>query len=783
MATADNTQDRLERFEPDEIPMDADGLIVDCMREFGRYTHLTKFPHLVDGLKAGQRRIIEALGTNTTNYIGMIGIIGQVVKRHGHGDGSIADTIYRMGEPWSHTFPLVDFKGSLGSYSEPVPAAPRYQEVRASQFAVDVYYEGINTKTFEMIPDIDQGWEPAYLIPKIPMVFLTGSFGIGVGFNNNFPPLSFTNLCKLTQEFIRRRQTFEGTGTLVPELDSWVLSATMVSAMARYLIPHFPSPGIIRNFDQVVDAYRQGNYTQPVMLDGIMRITPTALFLKALPPNRKFFDACEAVAVQMLDRNSFASANFARIHSGASGRSVSTDGQVDFDTVAANYAFHLKRGVRPFAVMNELKRQLQFTGYWRPNILGIDLDSNTKPYTPLQVLEIWYVARHRSIMADLRYTQNHLVTSIHRLRAQLTIRDHTDEVIAIIRGSVTEQDRITQLEKRFGLTIMQSKFLLQLPISSLSKFSQEELAARLHAVEQQLRDLREKFGTVDERMVNDIEALVAKYGKKAAPVTHSPTYKGALVLPDGVIQFWTDKDLADLLATWKDDNPKVVVYPEGKSYTIAVTPEGTVETSLTVDLPKDMPAIEFQVSKLAPRHTVVIRDGCIYRLEAMTYAAPEAGATVSHFYVGNRCTTIARNGRVEIIDTATIPLRRQVVAKGIKTDLVHVDGIYSDDLVIAHANPTEPNMIRLQRVRSGDQLLCSPLGELRILGMVKTGEPLLVSIPTWVLKRLRLGSVRIKNTAEAFPKCGDRAQLLLAKKSADTGHKLTKVPGLSMLQW
>src|ERR1041385_3166359 len=147
-------------------------------------------PHIEDGLKPVQRRILHSMWElEDGRYNKVANIIGNTMKYHPHGDASIGDAIIQLGQKDL----LIDMQGNWGNiYTGDSAAAPRYIESRLSKFALEVVF---NPKTTDWGLSYDgRNKEPFTLPIKFPLLLAQGVEGIAVGLATKILPHNFNEL-------------------------------------------------------------------------------------------------------------------------------------------------------------------------------------------------------------------------------------------------------------------------------------------------------------------------------------------------------------------------------------------------------------------------------------------------------------------------------------------------------------------------------------------------------------------------------------------------------------
>ena len=156
-------------------------------------------PHLSDGLKPVQRRILHSMKRmDDGRYNKVANIIGNTMQFHPHGDASIGDALVQLGQKDL----LVDCQGNWGNIlTGDSAAAPRYIEARLNKFALEVLF---NPKTTEWKPSYDgRNKEPVTLPAKFPLLLAQGAEGIAVGLSSKILPHNFNELCDAAVSYLK----------------------------------------------------------------------------------------------------------------------------------------------------------------------------------------------------------------------------------------------------------------------------------------------------------------------------------------------------------------------------------------------------------------------------------------------------------------------------------------------------------------------------------------------------------------------------------------------------
>lgn len=180
------------------------GMYNEWFLDYASYVILERaVPHVKDGLKPVQRRILHSLKElDDGRYHKVANVIGNTMKYHPHGDASIGDAMVQLGQKEL----LLDTQGNWGNIlTGDRAAAPRYIEVRLSKFALDVAF---NSKTTEWASSYDgRGKEPVTLPMKFPLLLAQGVEGIAVGLACKILPHNFNELIDASIKILQGKKT------------------------------------------------------------------------------------------------------------------------------------------------------------------------------------------------------------------------------------------------------------------------------------------------------------------------------------------------------------------------------------------------------------------------------------------------------------------------------------------------------------------------------------------------------------------------------------------------
>jgi topoisomerase-4 subunit A len=219
----------------------------DYFLDYASYVILERaVPHLHDGLKPVQRRILHSMRElDDGRYNKVANVVGNTMKYHPHGDQSIGDAMVQLGQKDL----MIDTQGNWGNtLTGDGAAAPRYIEARLTKFALEVAF---NPKTTQWLPSYDgRNQEPLTLPMKFPLLLAQGVEGIAVGLACKILPHNFNELITAAVAYLRK-EPFD-------------------------LVPDFPTGGIM-DASEYKEGLRGGKIRVRARIDaekkGILRIT------------------------------------------------------------------------------------------------------------------------------------------------------------------------------------------------------------------------------------------------------------------------------------------------------------------------------------------------------------------------------------------------------------------------------------------------------------------------------------------------------------------------------
>ncbi len=443
-------------------------------------------PHIGDGLKPVQRRIIYAmseLGLKAGNkYKKSARTVGDVIgKFHPHGDSAAYEAMVLMAQPFSYRYPLVDGQGNWGSPDDPKSfAAMRYTESRLDRFS-ELLLAELGQGTADWVPNFDGSMdEPSVLPAQVPHVLLNGTTGIAVGMATDIPP---HNLREVISACIK---LLEKPSTSIAELCELVRG------------PDFPTEAeIITPPEDILSLYETGRGSLK-MRAVYEKEKGGDIIVTALPYQASGAKVLEQIAAQMQAKKLPMVADL-RDESDHENPTrlviVPRSNRVDIDSLMA----HL------FATTDLEKN-------YRANFNVIGLDGRPAVKDLREMLREWLVYRRETVRRRLQYRLEKILKRLHILDGLLVAFLNIDEVIAIIRK---EDEPKPVLMKRFKITAEQAEAILELKLRHLAKLEEMKIRGEQAELAEE-RDALEKLLGSEARLTTlikkELKAIADDYG-------------------------------------------------------------------------------------------------------------------------------------------------------------------------------------------------------------------------------------------------------------------------------
>ena len=497
-----------------------------------------KLPHIVDGLKVIHRRILWTMYLHKmfSDKTLLNSVMGKIIELHPVGDQSINDACTRLMQDFSMGLKLLKARGNSGSYGMAKAGAPRYLHAGIDDLAKDIFFDGVNEKTIPMTLAEDCiHLEPAYLIPRLPTSLLIHTFTVGVGIKSTVYPLYFDNVCELVKKYAENQLTSNG------------LRGLDYSKLSKYFIPDIPISNTITNVDELLDAYDNGIYNKTIYVDSDVELAKNTITIRTIPFGMSFPDMTTTIKMLNRDKKNWLNDSLTGFHNGQNDKNI------------GNLELTFKSNKNIFEMFRKLSSIINYHSSLTPILNFITKRGNVIEMTPPTLLGTWYSERRASILGGIKYDQESESRLLREKEVKLKVRDHTDEIIDIIRNKAkTTEEALEKLQAKFNLSYNQANILYNTRIGNLNKQSASEIEEDIKRHQQKLIELKEKSRNADEIIFRDAEYFQKKYKKKR--VSKVTGYNGYIVDGTDIIQWDSIYEASKLLSNFSD--AKVFTYPE-----------------------------------------------------------------------------------------------------------------------------------------------------------------------------------------------------------------------------
>jgi len=430
--------------------------------DYSMYVILDRaLPHIGDGLKPVQRRIIYAMSelglSAASKHKKSARTVGDVLgKFHPHGDSACYEAMVLMAQPFSYRYPLVDGQGNWGSSDDPKSfAAMRYTEARLAKYA-RVLLQETGQGTVDWLPNFDGSLkEPAVLPARLPNLLLNGTAGIAVGMATDIPP---HNLVEVALAAIHLLDN--------PKAELADLSRIIPG-------PDFPAGGeIVTPASELWQMYESGRGSVKMRAKYIRE--GADLVITELPHQVSGSRILEQIAQQMQAK---------KLPMVADLRDES-----DHENPTRLVIIPRSNRVDTEALMGHLFATSDLEKSYRVNMNVIGLDGRPKVKSLRQLLAEWLSFRTETVRRRLQHRLQEVLDRLHILQGLLIAFLNIDEVISIIRS---EDEPRPVLMARFELSERQADWVLDTKLRQLARLEEIKIKAEQEQLEHEKEQLQQ----------------------------------------------------------------------------------------------------------------------------------------------------------------------------------------------------------------------------------------------------------------------------------------------------
>ncbi len=477
-----------------DIIISADGIEQRPMRHFTEEAYLNysmyvimdrALPHIGDGLKPVQRRIVYAMSelglSHVAKYKKSARTVGDVLgKFHPHGDSACYEAMVLMAQPFSYRYPLVDGQGNWGAPDDPKSfAAMRYTEAKLSRFS-ELLLSELGQGTVDWIPNFDGTLdEPKVLPARLPHILLNGVTGIAVGMATDIPPHNVREITEAACHLL------DNPAASVPDLLQYVKG------------PDYPTDAeIITPQHELQTIYETGRGS--VRMRAIYTVEDGDIVITALPHQTSGAKVLEQIAAQM---------NAKKLPMVSDLRDES-----DHESPTRIVIVPRSNRIDVEQLMQHLFATTDLEKSYRVNLNILGLDQRPRVKNLLEILSEWLVFRRDTVRRRLQYRLDKVLDRLHVLEALLIAFLNIDEVIRIIREN--DEPKPVLIE-RFLLTDRQAEAILELKLRHLAKLEEFKIRAEQDELNKEREYLQGILGSenkLTKLIRTELIADAKKYG-------------------------------------------------------------------------------------------------------------------------------------------------------------------------------------------------------------------------------------------------------------------------------
>ncbi|XQW84171.1 DNA topoisomerase IV subunit A [Thalassotalea piscium] len=649
----------------DVLEYSLDGVEQRPLRQFTEEAYLNysmyvimdrALPHIGDGLKPVQRRIVYAMSelglSALAKYKKSARTVGDVLgKFHPHGDSACYEAMVLMAQPFSYRYPLVDGQGNWGAPDDPKSfAAMRYTEARLSRFS-EVLLAELGQGTVDWTPNFDGTMkEPKTLPARLPHILLNGITGIAVGMATDIPPHNVREIASACVHLIETPK------------------AELADLLTYVKGPDYPTDAeIITPKAEIEKIYETGRGS--IKMRAVYEIEHGEVVISSLPHQASGGKILEQIAGQMTAKKL--------------PMVVDLRDESDHENPTRLVIVPRSNRVDTEQLMQHLFATTDLEKNYRVNLNMIGLNNKPAVKDLRTILLEWLEFRRETVRRRLQFRLDKVLARLHILDGLLVAYLNIDEVIEIIR---TFDDPKAELMTRFELSERQAEAILEIKLRQLAKLEEIKIRAEQDELNKEREYLEKTLGSkarMNTLIKKEIIEAAEKYGDDRRSILVERSEAKALsekdlVPSEPVTVVVSDKGWARC-AKGHDIEPESLSYKAGDEYLCSAKGRSnrpvvfidSTGRSYATDA-HSLPTARSQGEPLTGRfsltsganfeHTLMADDDCNYLLSS------DAG----YGFVGQFSEMVSRNknGKALLSLPANAKVMPPMVIKDLETALV-----------------------------------------------------------------------------------------------------------------
>lgn len=439
-------------------------------------------PNAFDGLKPVARRALYALYTNPDSgrkNRKVSRAASDAIAYHPHGDVSVSDVIYKMGQSWRNNIRYIDAQGNFGNIRGQEPAHPRYPECKLSQAASYIFFSDFKDSNVPMRLSYDgEGYEPDYLPARIPTVLCNPSFsGIGYGVATNIPSFNVSEVIQATIKLIKNP-------------DAKIL-----------LIPDSPTGCDIVDDGQFETINETGMGTLTMRATYDIDYMKNIITITSIPLQQTTDDIVRRLLVLR--------------KSGQLDELTDIADNTDGDEVSLNIT--LKSSENPDKFVDKIMKKKTGLKETFPVELRMIEDFQARVWGVRKFLKEWIEYRREAVRAIYNKKLMDTVNTHHMNEMFLMVfkKDNIKRSAEIARSSKNREEMIPRYMKEYGVTSVQAKTLTTMGFSHFSEESYEKFKQTKIQTEEDIKIFEEILSddtAVDQIILDELKKADKLFG-------------------------------------------------------------------------------------------------------------------------------------------------------------------------------------------------------------------------------------------------------------------------------
>ena len=434
-------------------------------------------PDARDGLKPVAKRILwsafEEKRLFSKPHVKSARIVGDVMgKYHPHGDSSIYGAMVRLSQNWVMRYPLIDWHGSNGNIAGDGPAAARYTEARLAKVTEDGLLNHIKEDNVDFIPNYDESLEEPVCLPSsFPNLLCNPNSGIGVAMACNWAPHNLRDVASAIYSYM------DGGIPVIPA-------------------PDFPTGGLIINGDECADIISKGRGS--VKIRARYKVEKNKIIFYEVPYGEtiegllaELGEACENGEVKGV-----------------------VDAHDESNKKGIRIVVEIARGMEPTTVAENIYRKTSFQTSFAYNQVAL-VNKTPTELTLKDCCRIYVEHNKECLVKELNFNLTKAKDRLEIVNGLLKALEDIDNIIKLIKSSENSAAAKVALIEKYKFTENQTKAILAMRLSSLTKLDSIELNKEKNELEDKIEHINNVLKSDYAQMIEikaRLEEIVKKYG-------------------------------------------------------------------------------------------------------------------------------------------------------------------------------------------------------------------------------------------------------------------------------